>query len=65
MLQLVAWGLEEYQSVEAKHALAGLAQQSKAVLERAWLGFDSRDGYSGTGRRVYENYDAADVEWAL
>lgn len=58
MLQLVAWGLEEYSSPEVKAALAGLAQQSKAVLLRPWLGFDSSDGYSGMGRRVYENYDA-------
>lgn len=58
MLQLVAWGLEEYESDAVKGALSGLAQQSKAVLLRDWLGFDSDDGYSGTGRRVYENYDA-------
>ena len=51
MLQLVAWGLEEYESPAVKGALAGLAQQSKAVLMRDWLGFESRDGYSGTGRR--------------
>jgi hypothetical protein len=62
MLQLVAWGLEEYSSPEVRRALAGLAQQSKAVLLRAWLGFDSEDGYSGTGRRVYENYDADTAE---
>ena len=62
MLQLVAWGLEEYSSPEAIGALAGLAQQSKAVLLRTWLGFESDDGYSGTGRRVYENYDADTAE---
>eukprot|EP01052_Picozoa_sp_SAG31_P017565 SAG31_NODE_1207_length_9383_cov_5.316351_5_plen_395_part_00 len=62
MLQLVAWALEEYQSAEVKGALSGLAQQSKAVLLRDWLGFDSRDGYSGTGRRVYENYGADTAE---
>ena len=55
MLQLVAWGLEEYESEEVKGALAGLAQQSKAVLLRTWLGFESRDNYSGTGRRVCES----------
>ena len=59
MLQLVAWGLEEYPESEVvKGALSGLAQQSKALLLRDWLGFESRDGYSGTGRRVYENYGA-------
>ena len=62
MLQLVAWGLEEYESEEVKGALAGLAQQSKALLLRDWLGFASRDGYSGTGRRVYENYGADTAE---
>ena len=62
MLQLVAWGLEEYSSEEVKGALGGLAQQSKAVLMRDWLGFESRDGYSGTGRRVYENYGADTAE---
>jgi hypothetical protein len=45
-----------------KGALDGLAQQSKAVLMRDWLGFESRDGYSGTGRRVYENYGADTAE---
>ena len=62
MLQLVAWGLEEYSSAEVREALAGLAQQSKAVLLRPWMGFESSDGYSGTGRRVYENYDADTAE---
>ena len=62
MLQLVAWGLEEYESPVVKGALAGLAQQSKAVLMRDWLGFESSDGYSGTGRRVYENYGADTAE---
>lgn len=63
MLQLVAWGLEEYPESEVvKGALSGLAQQSKALLLRDWLGFESRDGYSGTGRRVYENYGADTAE---
>ena len=38
--------------------VAGLVQQSRAVLLREWRGYASEDGYSGTGRRVYENVDA-------
>ena len=51
-----------YESGVVKGALAGLAQQSKAVLLRTWMGFESTDGYSGTGRRVYENYGADTAE---
>ncbi len=36
----------------------GLVQQSRTLLLREWSGFPSDDGYSGTGRRVYENFDA-------
>lgn len=33
-------------------------QQSKALLLREWFGYDSNNDYTGTGRRVYENYGA-------
>ena len=58
MAQLVYWGLSQYGGVEARGATDALVAQSKALLLRAWYGYDSDDGYSGTGRRVYENLDA-------
>jgi hypothetical protein len=58
MLQLVFWGLSQYEGDAARGATDGLVAQSRALLLRPWLGYDSDDGYAGTGRRVYENSDA-------
>lgn len=65
MLQLVFWGISQYTSPEAKGATAGLVAQSKALLLKEWQGYPSDNNYSGTGRRVYENYGADTAEgWA-
>lgn len=62
MLQLVYWGLSEYTSAAARGATDGLVAQSKALLLREWHGYNSSNGYAGTGRRVYENYGADTAE---
>ena len=58
MIQLVYWGLAQYDSPEVKAATDGLVAQSKALFLRPWFGYDSENEVSGTGRRVYENTDA-------
>ena len=40
MVQLVMWGLEQYESDVVKGAAAGLIEQSKNLLMRNWLGYD-------------------------
>jgi len=62
MVQLTFWAISQYQSAEAKAATAGLVAQSKALVLKEWLGYDGDTPYAGTGRRVYENYDADTAE---
>ena len=57
MIQLLYWGLSQYQSPEAKGATAGLVAQSKALMLKEWRGYESNNRWAGTGRRVMENYD--------
>lgn len=58
MLQIVYWGLREYSSIDvAAGAANGLVMQSKALLLKEWRGYGST-GTAGTGRYVYENFDA-------
>ena len=47
-----------YESKEAKGATAGLVAQSKALMLKEWRGYESNNKWSGSGRRVMENYDA-------
>jgi hypothetical protein len=60
MVQLVYWGLEQYQSETAKGAAAGLVAQSKALLLKEWEGSGSTDPADANpwGRLVFENYGA-------
>ena len=60
MIQLVYWGLEQYQSETAKGAAAGLVAQSKALLMKEWQGSGSDDVADPNpwGHLVFENYGA-------
>jgi hypothetical protein len=46
------WGLEQYNSTEAKGAAAGLVAQSKALLLKEWHGYGGNNSYAGVGRCV-------------
>ena len=60
----------QYRSKEARGAAAGLVAQSKALLLNSWCGYDNSLGnssapggsYAGSGRYVYENFDADTAE---
>ena len=60
MVQLVYWGLEQYQSEAVRGAAAGLVTQSKALLMKEWRGSGSADPADANpwGRLVFENYGA-------
>jgi len=64
MIQIVYWALAEYQATlpEARGAADGLAAQSKALLLREWRGYGGDYAFAGTGRYVYENFDADTAE---
>jgi len=66
MIQIVYWALEQYDSAQARGARAGLVTQSKALLLKEWRGYgdDTAPGgsYAGSGRYVYENFDADTAE---
>jgi len=65
MLQIVYWALREYTDVPvAAGAADGLVVQSKALLLHEWRGCEGvgRSGLEGTGRYVYENFDADTAE---
>ena len=52
MIQITYWGLEQYNSPEARGAAAGLVAQSRALLLRNWLPephFTANDSAAGLG----------------
>ena len=64
MMQIVYWGLDQYNSTVATGALQGLVAQSKALLLKEWRGYSNpaMGSFAGSGRYVYENFDADTAE---
>jgi hypothetical protein len=61
MVQLVYWGLEQYNSSVVRDATRGLVAQSKDLLMKNWYGYPGNGGngsFAGVGRNVMENYGA-------
>jgi len=67
MIQIVYWALDSgYRGAEVQGARAGLVAQSKALLLKEWRGYGNMSmpggSYAGSGRYVYENFDADTAE---
>lgn len=67
MVQLVYWGLREYDTDTVKGARAGLVAQSRNLFLKNFLGFEFDSnvkggnytvGFPGMGRYIFENYGA-------
>jgi len=62
MVQLIYWGLEQYQSEAVRGAAAGLVTQSKVLLMKGWHWSGSADPADANpwGRLVFEKCGTKD-----